>query len=68
MYISQRDLLVFSIMKFHPTADEEIAGNAHINHSPCNLNSAAFAVPGCEWDGRDLKLLRVVLLDELDLS
>lgn len=43
-------------------------GNAHINHGPCNLNSVALAVPGSEWDGRHLKLLRVVLLDGLDLS
>ena len=53
---------------FHPTADEEIVGNAHINHGPCNLNSAALAVPASEWDGRHLKHLRVVLLDDLDLS
>jgi hypothetical protein len=67
MYVSQRSLLVISIMKFHPTADEEIAGNAHINHGPYNLNSTALAMPGSEWDGRDLKLLRAVLLDGLDL-
>jgi hypothetical protein len=35
----------------------ETAGNAHINHGPCNLDSAALAVPGSEWDGGHIKRL-----------
>lgn len=55
-------------MKFEPTPEELIEAVIHSDNAPSNLNDAKLRVSGSKWNDEHLKALRVIYLDDVDIS
>lgn len=55
-------------MKFEPTPEELIEAVIHSDNAPSNLNNAKLRVSGSKWKDDHLEALRVVYLDDVDIS